>query len=953
MNRFVRSGLVSAVLSDDRHVLLSAPSGYGKSLLMEHLALASEGQAVYHAVRPGDTVSDLLALGTEQPGRVVLVDDAHLLDAFAVSALLRTAVTEARFVLAVRHQQYPRLVFLWQQRRVHVMPASALALTGEEIAALYPQLQPDDVLRRTLGWPALVNIQAMPVMDAASYLQDLFDDVPAVWQNRIMEFLAQEGEGADTAALVRQLSSEGGLSDVLNTGFPIIDIDGELCMHPAMQRHLVEKAGAQPMVVHLTDETLQNYAEIMPTLSTPQRLRLLEGYFDRHGEDDDHLELKISLLSQVAVRDLTPRLRDFLASYLFTAGRAEDSAHVLLTQQDMGTDSTNTHVVFGRIANHRSDFVSFAEHVRLAHLMARNDADRARAYTTEALYLIRLNRYDEAITVNERSYVHATRSGRLDLHLSSLTQSAYVRFMAGQLERALATAKEALDLAEREGTRFTPQLVYLLYQLAEISKDRGDHDESMDLVQRGLNLHAQRQSNTLPYLYNTRGLVYLELGELERAAQSFEAAITAFEERGNAAGLLMPHTFAAYTRFWLGHNEALLTHARALREVVGRVGTGQAEYEEHLAYQPLVEGLVHLMRGEPDEALATFAQILTNGTLGYDSVLLTRLEEVRVRAKLGILTAADSERLLEVMDARHEDATVRMYAPRYAEAFLVLAQLGVQPDRFTQLASRPPAALTQVPAPQSVLRVQTLGRTALVANGMPVNLRSLVPLYVLTYLHLQDDWKTTDALESDLFGNRCDPRQAVHKGISELRRLLSELDRELEGLVSPSRHPSGYRLMPLPNVRVETDVDVYLTDAFSPGGDPKHLEALLGDLGVFLPRLDCVWTRQVNQQLADRAVDVAVSLASRHLTAGNAVQAARVTLHGLRVAPDDVLLRLLVQASMRVPDTAAQALRSAARLLNGDSNEAVPDVITDALAVLARVEVPGKNGAVLSEERRK
>lgn len=938
MNRLTRTDLVTAVLSDNRHVLMSAPSGYGKSLLMEQLAEVGQGQITYHRVRPGDTGSDLLTLGVDNPGHVALVDDAQHLEAVAISALLRSRPEEVRFVIAARHQQYPRLVSLWQERRVRVMSASALALTHAEVAALNPQLQAEAVLRRTLGWPALVNILAAPAMDAASYFNDLFDDLPVVWQNRISEFLAQEGSEADTAALVEQLRHEGGLTEILAAGFPIIDLGGEMNIHPAMVRHLTESTSASRMLVPPGDDTLENLKEFLPTLEVPQRLHLLERYFAQHGQDDDHLELKIEVLSTVTVRELSPHLRDYLASYLFTSGQIEQATHALLTQQDMGTDTTHTHALFGRVANHRSDFLAFAEHVRIGHELARTDADHARALTSEASYLIRLNRYEEAIAVNERSYLHATRSGRLDLHLGSLTQNAYVRFMAGQTERATVTAKEALDLAEREGTRFTPQLVYVLYQLAEIMKDRGNHAEAMDLVQRGLNLHAQKMSNTLPYLYNSRGLLYLELGELERAIQSFDASIEVFKKRGNPAGLLMPHSFAAYAHYWLGQHEAFQRHLRALHTVVDLVGTGQPEYEEYRAYLPLVEGLDEVIRERPQAALEKFAGVLTAGTLGYDSVLLTRLEELRVRAMLGVLQASDSEALLQVMDARHEDATVRMYAPRYTEAFTALAQLGVQPGRFADLAAHRPDAEAQINPPPYVLKVQTLGRTVLIANGIPVTLpsRSLACVYVLTYLHLQNNWKTTDALASELFSYRSDPRNAAQKATSELRGLLSELDHELEGLMSRKYHPSGYRLMPLPGVRVETDVDVYLSEAFTPGGDPDELEQLLSDLTVFCPRLDCEWTRQVNRHLADRAVDVAVALGAKYMNAGQALRAARIILYGIGVSMDAGLMRLLVQASMRVPDGVAQALRSAVRILESDSQVAASDVVTDALSALSR-----------------
>lgn len=944
MKLIVRDRLLRAILDDSRHVLIIAPTGFGKSVLLEQAAEAAGEQAVLHRAGPGDDLIHLLTVGTPETGRLCFVDDAHLLDAGVVSTLLRHPATERRFVLAVRHQHYPRVVTLWQQRRVKFLTTADLNLTREEVASLHPSVRAEGVMSRTLGWPALVSVETLPLAQPSDYLGDLLDDLPPVWRARLLDLWVSEGSaGQDGAAVLDVLGREGGLLDVLNAGFPVVGVNAELRVHPAMARHLTELTAAQGVVVRLTDETLENYRDVFPTLSPAHRLLLLERYFEQHGEDDHDLELKVELLSQVELRDLSPWLRDLLASYLLTAGRVTEAQYALMMQQDMGQDSTYTHVLFGRVANHRSDFVAFEEHLRMARERAQTDTDHARVEGSETGYLMRLNRYDEALVSNAKYYKYAVRSGRMDLLISALAQGAYVQYFAGQLERALDTAREALSIAEQDSGRFVPQLTHVLYHIAEISKDTGQHAQAMELVQRGLNLHAKSSNNSVPYLYNTRGLVYLELGDWTRAVESFEAAIASFRERDNAAGLLMPHTYAAYACYLLGHHEDLFAHVRALREVVGRVGAGQHEYEEHLAYQPLAEGLALLAAGEPAQALDALGEILTRGTLGYDSVLLARLEDVRIRTMLGTLREEDALRLVEVLDARHEDVTARMYVNRYSEAYRAIAALGVQRERFVRLADA--QVERAVASPEYVLRVRTLGRVGLEANGVALTLRSLFPLYVLTYLHLQRDWKTTDALGSELFSFKGDPRNTAFKSVSELRRLLTELDRELEPLLSPTRHPSGYRLMTLPGVRVETDVDVYLTDAFTPGGAAVEVQtALLRDLSTFMSKLDSTFTQRVNAELTERALVLARELGLAHMHAEAWVSAARVLLYGVRLTMDSALAQLLVRVSMRVPEVLAETLRQVVRNVEGDVEESLPDVVADALAVLARVEVDVEGG---------
>lgn len=936
MKLLVRERLVEQVRASPAHVLLCAPTGYGKSVLLEQLHEVMPNSVLLTATRE-DRAPAILTRMTQAGARVCLVDDAHLLDPDTVTALLGQPVPDVRFVLAVRHQAYRQLVNLWQRRKLLLLDAEHLAFTAEDLHALDRSLNAPDVLRRTLGWPAMVSVERLPLASMQTYLADLLEAVPDEDRRALLEVA---GTGWWDRALL-EWQRAGDLPRLLNSGVPVVTQGGQLVVHPALRQALEEEVGGGAQLVRPPDEGLQTFLEAIPHATPAHRVALMERYFARHGEDDLDIPLKLDLLGSVDVRRLTPHLRDLLASYLTTSREVDSAQHVLFLQQDLGTDTTYTHTLLGQIASLRNDFLAFGEHLALARKRAVTDLDWARYHGSHAMYLMRLNRYEEALEATEQYHRAALRTGRMDLHISALSQNAYVRYFAGLVQRARDTAYEALALAEREGLRFAPQLALVLYNLAEISKDAGNHLEAMTLVQKGLALTSHSPTNTTPFLYNTRGLIYLEYGQFREAVESFEAAIAVFRGRpGNTAGLLLPHTYAAYALHRLGHQEEMLAHVRALREVAQRVSAGQAEYAEHQAYLPLAEGLARLALGQPEQALAAFDDVLTEGTLGYDSVLLTRLEAARVRVEQGTFTAREASQLVEVLNARcsGEDVTARMYADAYRAVYLACAELQVHPERFRRLAS----ATGAVPAapPTHTLRLTTLGRVTLEVNGVRVVTRSLAPLYALVYLHSQGDWITTDALGEQLFRGRADARAAAFKSISELRRLLQELDHEVERrLLSPPRDPRGYRLEPGASVRVEVDVQAYLGEAFTPeGGDPEHQLTLLQNLAVFLPRLDCPFAAGMNAVLADRAVQVARHLSGVYRARGEGDVAVAAVLYALRFTPDPELAWLLDTLSGALRPQAACTCRTVVRAVTGDREEHLADLVTGALHALAQVE---------------
>ncbi|MFC4638383.1 hypothetical protein [Deinococcus hohokamensis] len=935
MNLIERPRLLHEIASASVHALLCAPAGYGKTVLLEQVHALGLATTLLTA-QPGTTLLHVLnavPLGAGGGPPVCLIDDAHLLSPETVAALVRHPPTDVRFVLALRHFNYSRVLTLWQHRKLIIRNAGDLAFTGEELRALDPGIHVPDTAQRTLGWPAMVVTERTPMAGLNAYFDELIEDLSPAQRDLLLD--AACNETLDTTLLIAQRENQ--LPALLDTGFPVIPVEGRLEVHPAMRRRLQDVAGISGQVVRPPDEVLQNLIDLMPATPKEHRLDLIAYYFGRYGEDFSDTPQKIQLLTSVDVQDLPPSLRDLLAAYVMSSGDTDRAHRILSMQQHGGTDSTLTHVLLARVANLRIDFVAFREHLELARERARTDSDWAQVYRTETLLRMRTGRAAEALLSAEQHYRSALRSGRTDLIITGLSQIAWVRYMSGNLQGAREAAYEALNLAEGAGRRYVSDMTYLMCQLGEMTKDAGDHEEAMRLVQRGLGL--QSDDSSLPYLYNTRGLIYLEYGQWAFAVTSFGAALEGFEARGNVAGMLMVHAYVAFALYMLREHEQLTAHARTVRELVRRVSETSHEYSEHLAYQPLVLGLARLAQDEWPQALLEFEQVSLEGKLGYDSVLLTHLLASQVRLKLAMFTETTAHTLVRILDARDSpgDPAARSYASIFAPVYLACAGLGVAPERFRSLAAG--AAPQPVFRPVYRLRLSTLGKLALEVDGQSIATRSLLPLYALAFLALKADWKTTDAIAEELLTHKSDRRNGAFKSISTLRGLLKELDHELEkDLLSPRKDPRGYRLLTPEHVDLDLDVRPYLGPVYTPANpDPDELERLLENVAPFLPRLDgSDFAQDINRQLQDRSLSVSRHLARTRLTQERPLAATRALLLGLRFTPDPELLDLLPGAEL--PAALQEALEPVIQAVRRDDDRNLADIITDALTVLAALE---------------
>lgn len=170
----------------------------------------------------------------------------------------------------------------------------------------------------------------------------------------------------------------------------------------------------------------------------------------------------------------------------------------------------------------------------------------------------------------------------------------------GNYELAKRDLEEALDIVERQtqveerdflvGTiRFNLGVVY--HQLGELERAESLYKEAMQLLKRTEN------GRYYGFVLNSYGMLLRAKGEYERAARCYQEAITYFSESASFDDLAHATNNLAYVEIQLGHldkAEELLNESLELRRRANDIAGESVTLE--------LMGILHLKRGRLDEA---------------------------------------------------------------------------------------------------------------------------------------------------------------------------------------------------------------------------------------------------------------------------------------------------------------------------------------------------------------
>lgn len=929
-----RKELLAEIAGCECHVVLCAPSGFGKTEFLaqyrSHNATPLNVVALKaHRGLTSETILNLVAARNAGVAEV-LIDDAHLLEEKTVTILLEQPFNEVKIILALRHLSYPKLQLLRQRGSVRVIGADRFTFSSGDIADLIQREHLEEQYAASLGWPQAFAVLTDPYGNITLYLQDLINELP---QEVFAKLLSYIGNATDNAFL-------GGASDelvreLLQFGFPVVPHDHRLRLHPLMCDHLVNNGIDRNAVLELVEDQLAALVSRLPEMTLYERTEAIERFFANQAENEQNVNEKCSVLGSVPASQLSPRLRDQYAAYLYIAKRRDEAQRVLQVQRDLQTATTHTHVLLARIANGDNDFLAMKSQLEMAKTLARTDAERAVFERMQAMYHVRLNDYEAARAIAKSGYEHAVKAGSTDLLIRTLTMLGYVEQMDSKLSAAIEATRKALAFSDAEGDSHRQRSGQILANLVDMLKDAGEHHDALEHIQHGLLMLGRPDIGSAPFLYNTRGLIYSELGRFEEAIEAFSMSIQGFEGDSWLPGLLLPHTYSAYAGYRLGFKDHVDLCARSLETVIERCRARMGEYREHLSYQPLVNALSFRCRGDDDAALAALAEIAYDGRWTYDSVLLAKLLEGEIlltRNNLGARYAAELELLVKNRNTAG-NAILVMYREQYRTLLETCAHFLSQTSLVGKVLNAPKPSVNTFSTTSIVL--SGLGQLQLKIQGRIVPTKSKYPLHLLAYLAWKDTYVNVRDIGEELFGSgEPEPnkrRQRTYTALNQLRTVLRTFDAELESLLLEEHKELGIRLRKSERLNFKVDFLDYFSNKFEPNAGQEQLLAMLENALPIQAGGSSRFNEQINDLLFTQVCKVATAL-STVFSQREPERAIIALLLAIKLTDDDQLWSQVEGLSPRLASAARERVASTMRSWRSGATENVlADEITSAI----------------------
>lgn len=841
-----REGLLQR-LAGRAHVLICAPSGYGKTRLLQQYEQATPGSvylsagmdwtfqellnAAAHAASmtaPARSLEDLASHGV----RTLLIDDLHRLpDTTTTPLFTHLHNTTLKVIGAAYHSQYPLVHQMLAKDRILLLSSQDLAFTREEILSIEQGTLP----AHTLGWPSVCALSGTAHFSLPNYLDDLISLLPVDAQGQLNAL----GEPAAVDALVLEWELSGQRRAVLNSGFPLIDWEGRFVMHPLMVNRLFNRPVARPLNTSSMYELYLRMAKSAPD-ATGTNL-VLETYFRQFGETDASPRAGITMLRVLPYEQLSPGLRDRLADLLITTQNLDKAEKIIDYQRMNQQESSLTHVAQARLANYRSDIPALKAHSQRALETALTLEEKSRAMGMLSLYYTRTEGADYAMALKlaEDRYEVALQSGSLREELSSVWTYINAYQYAGRIDLGIAVARRGRQRGQGQ-QQLAATIVPILNEFADQLKATGEYAEALEVIQEALRMNEEEPTTSEPYTLFTRGLIYLEMRRDEDAHQAFLQSIKSFKETQIAAGLLMPYAFLAFLQWrqeWFEETEHTYEEMQRLLKQIGV----RRDYVEWRAYVPLVNGVFYLGRRNPERALQEFREVQIQGHETYDSVLLTIMLICKVEMELrGTVPQEDMDTLVSILDfVPQNEHILSAYAPDFKVVLEHFVDQGFHADRFQKVLKQ--RNQTPIAKPSYHIHVTTMGDAPqIVINDTVLHTRNNWAIYTLAYLILQPTlpngtrrYVTSSVLAADVYGGQ---KSQAQSSLAFLRSDLGSRDPELpEDLLSPRRDRHGYRINVASHLKVTIDVDDYLSRRFSPTNpDLQELWKLMREYKPFL-----------------------------------------------------------------------------------------------------------------------
>ncbi len=662
------------------HLALEAPSGYGKSTLLQQLANRHPSLLIDLSELDGTArgiawalVDEVAALAPHTAGALtrllersegpvparafaaglatagpllVMIDRADHSGSDAqqwVSLLMERLADTQRLILAGRVLDAFELSYQVAEGRLRILDMDTLAFTRDEALSLAEQRGTTLTEAEHLnGWP--LGIGLLTAHNSPITPQDLvrrqLQLLPALVRSALPELAVISVWDEHCAQDVPSLPINW-LSEAQRAGLPLRSLGGgRFAPHPLLRALLTEdlrrfperwtlahrSAACRAVDSGLLTDALDHLLAIGDTEAIVQLTeRHVPGLMDR-----GLYAQATAFLDRIPAGVLPPPLALTYGMALVETRCTSRGLDLLQHVSGQLPDSALSNLLAAYNAYIRADFQAqlSASTAALDSPAGLSDLMVMQMHGTRIHALANLGRHEEA----QREAEEACRLARVQGPAESL---AYVLFAwafaaqrAGHFRKAVELLEESLTIYRQ--LRMHAKTLGPVMLLADVVLDTGDDARAAQLLDQAIEIAEQEQSRWMGCLQQTRGRQLLLQGELREAAAAFECAISAAREAQRPDRIFMSHCLLADTHTKLGEHD----RARESLKTASAINSGHQGWKDVPEYNALLafeHGHLAFAQGD-DEDARTWLEVASwyNGLSGVRAhAYLTELARKR------------------------------------------------------------------------------------------------------------------------------------------------------------------------------------------------------------------------------------------------------------------------------------------------------------------------------------
>lgn len=888
---FDRSRLLNLIEANESSVILiSAPAGYGKSVLLAQYArkkglvawvtLSQEATDVhdlslnlvksmqlkynlkasrfYTSLREGRGANRLASSLSEDVDAskdqfTLVIDGLEKLSYDACSWL-------SVFISRLNHKHCVVLagrsddVFVSEAsrgRRVFRLLADELAFNLEETRLLFDlagkEWSAEQAWHQMEGWPMALKMVASGVRaDATDLIAESLTGLPTLLREVLLDLSVLSTWGEEDASALGLKLPDGWLTTLSSSGLPLVTLTHTSCRpHDLLRKALLEQLKRDSVRYALRQRDAATFF-----LEQGETLSAIRAALEA-GDLEHAVEWVRGAVFQWAmgwewttVRDhlaafprqtLPPDLRTYLGASLLQTGTLAEGEMILQGVVAEGSADALTYVSLGMGAINRNDFSSALRCADAGLLLARAPYESVFLLQLRGLSLIGQD-WDAASRAGEEALDIAQTVG----HPALLLGAVYTKTYAGMgVERkdqneydtfyrqARTELRRAVDSVRAEG--YFNQMLSAVTVLAHLDFQVGESEQSRHLVKETM-AHAERHPNALPYMHMRRGDHYQARNDFEQAVEEYERGFAISE--GLNPGVLHLFAFSLCECFrYLGQPDK----ARGWLDKAVRPGINDVPKtvsDPNFAY---FLGLFAFDEGDLDraeQALHTF------------TAQTTRLTEYFHRISLAHAYLAEIARCRNYLTKNHVD-TLQKVTLRYRTLWALQREARyLLPLYETCIARGWHSELFTQPEQQRVhtLTVRTLGVPGAELDGQRLELPPK-PLAVLIYLALQSPCPVDEIIKA-VWKDKEQVRANVRAQVHIIRKAFAEITDDGKALLRYDAKGRTYTLVLSPEVDALT---LERVGTASPSDKEKAVRAYEMD---FMLALDSEWAKRFRHHLS-------------------------------------------------------------------------------------------------------